>query len=305
MRLPVRSRRLLAGAVVALVATGTAGAAAHEGATAAPQRDVDRTEAVALIREAATDPAALDDLRTVDAIDGRPVDLSAATAVDQDARAARLTALADALDSDSDDGGSATAQPSSDDARQSAEDVLDDDKYRGTRLPQPFRGPLSWVADRFAGIGAFFSPVLAHAWVQLVLFVAVLVAAGFVAVRLIARRSRAVVRRDRGSGQLVDPTLDPEELDRQADDAAAAGDHQAAVRLRYEAGLLRLARGGRLDLRIATTARGAARQLDHPAMDRLTDDFERVVYGGRAATEADVDAARQGWTEILGVGAKR
>lgn len=287
------------------MATGTAGAAAHEGSTSAPQRDVDRSEAVALIREAATDPAALDDLRTVDAIDGRPVDLSAATDATTGDREARLTALADQLDSESNGGGSATAQPSSEDARQSAEEVLDNDKYRGTRLPQPFRGPFRWVADRLSGIGAFFSPVLALAWVQFGLFVVVLVAAGYVAVRLIARRSRAVVRRDRGSGPLVDPSLDPEELDRQADDAAAAGDHQAAVRLRYEAGLLRLARGGRLDLRIATTARGAARQVDHPVMDRLTDDFERVVYGGRTATEADVVTARHGWSEILGIGAKR
>lgn len=302
MNQPVRGRRLLVGAAIALVATGTAGAAGLTGSTSAPGRDVPHAEAVTLIRQATSDPAALDELRTVDQIDGRPVDLTAVTDVGADDRRARLTELADQLDRTTD--GEAVAS-STDDARRSAEKVLDGKKYRGNRLPQPFRGPFTWVADRLSGIGDFLAPIAALAWVQVLLFIGVLVGAGFMAVRLIAGRSRAAVRQSRGDGRLVDPTLDPAELDRQADEAAEAGDHQAGVRLHYEAGLLRLARSGRLDLRIATTARGAARQVDHPAMDRLTDDFERVVYGGRPATADDVDAARRGWTEILGVGARR
>lgn len=299
---PVRGRRLLAGALVALVAATTVGASAGEGSTSSPARDVSTAEAVALIREAANDPAALDELRTVDHIDGRPVNLAPVTDVSVDDRRSRLAELADQLD-----GTTAEEVParSTDDARRSAERVLDAKKFKGNRLPQPFRGPLTWVADRLSGVTAFFAPLAALAWVQVVLFIGVLAGAGMVALRLIKRRSRAILRRDRGDGHLVDPTLDPAELDRQADEAAGAGDFQAAVRLRYEAGLLRLARSGRLDLRIATTARGAADQVDHPAMDRLTDDFERLVYGGRAATAADVDAARDGWTEILGVGARR
>ncbi|MEO6988936.1 MAG: hypothetical protein ABI239_09865, partial [Aquihabitans sp.] len=277
VNLNVRGRRLLTGAIVVLAATGTAGAAALEGSASAPTRDVPRSEAVVLIREAASDPAALEDLRTVDQIDGRPVDLTAVTDATVEDRRVRLTELADQLDGATDSG---AAVSSSDDARRSAEQVLDAKKYHGNRLPQPFRGPLRWMADRLSGIGDFFAPIFDSGWVQLLLFFGVLVGAGFGAVRLISRRSRAAVRRSRGGGPLVDQTLDPAELDRQADKAADAGDHQAAVRLRYEAGLLRLARSGRLDLRIATTARGAAHQVDQPAMDRLTDDFERVVYGG-------------------------
>ncbi len=292
----------MAGTLVALVATATAGSAASEGSTAVPARDVPRAEAAALIRQAANDPAALDDLRAVDHIDGRPVDLTAVTDVSVDDRRARLTELADQLDETT---AGATPAPSTEDARRSAERVLDAKKFRGNRLPQPFRGPLTWVSDRLSGVTDFFAPVFAFAWVQVVLFIGVLAGTGFVAMRLIKRRGRAALRRTRGDGHLVDPNLDPAELDRQADEAADAGDYQSAVRLRYEAGLLRLARSGRLDLRIATTARGAADQVGHPAMDRLTDDFERLVYGGRAATAGDVDAARNGWTEILGVGARR
>ena len=302
MNRPVHRHRLLAGALVALMATGTAGAAALEGSASVPARDVPRAEAVALIRAAANDPAALDDLRTVDEIDGRPVDLTAVTDVAVDDRRARLTELADQLDGTTN---AVVAVPSTDDARRSAEHVLEAKKFRGNRLPQPFKGPLSWVADRLSGVTDFLAPFAVLAWVQLLLFGVVLAGAVFVALRLIKRRSRAALRRARGDGHLVDPTLDPADLDRQADEAAEAGDHQSAVRLRYEAGLLRLARAGRLDLRIATTAREAARQVGHPAMDRLTDDFERVVYGGRTATASDVDAARHGWTDILGVGARR
>ncbi|MEZ5177720.1 MAG: DUF4129 domain-containing protein [Acidimicrobiales bacterium] len=65
------------------------------------------------------------------------------------------------------------------------------------------------------------------------------------------------------------------------------------MRLRYEAGLLRLVRLGHLRLRPDTTAAGAARQVGRPVMDRLTTDFEEVVYGRRLATADDVARSRR------------
>jgi hypothetical protein len=98
---------------------------------------------------------------------------------------------------------------------------------------------------------------------------------------------------------------DPAELERRAEEAEAALDLDRAVRLRYEAGLVRLVRAGRLELRPDTTAAGAARQVGSPTMDRLTADFEAVVYGGRPADAADVARSRAGWVELLAVGAAR
>lgn len=54
-----------------------------------------------------------------------------------------------------------------------------------------------------------------------------------------------------------------------------------------------------MTLRTDTTAADAARQVDHPAMDALTMDFEEIVYGDRAATAADLHAAGERWDDLL------
>src|SRR5690606_27526810 len=126
----------------------------------------------------------------------------------------------------------------------------------------------------------------------------VALAAGAATSWLVRRRSRAAVDHAAGHG-LVDPSADPDRLEAGAARAEAEGDPAGAVRLRYEAGLLRLVRAGRLDLRPDTTAAGAAEQVDHPTMDHLTADFEEVVYGGRSATPDDVERSRSGWREVL------
>ena len=113
-----------------------------------------------------------------------------------------------------------------------------------------------------------------------------------------------MVRYGHGSA-LVDPEADPAVLDAAADAAEAAGDLAAAVRLRYEAGLVRLVRADRIELRPETTASGAAGQVDLPVMYELTADFEQVVYGGRAAVAADVDRARAGWADVVGARSRR
>ena len=101
---------------------------------------------------------------------------------------------------------------------------------------------------------------------------------------------------------LVDASADPAELERRADLAERDGDMATAVRLRFEAGLIRLVRSDRLDLRIDTTAEAAARQVADPTMDRLTIDFEEVTYGGRPARADDLERARSGWREVLASG---
>jgi hypothetical protein len=47
------------------------------------------------------------------------------------------------------------------------------------------------------------------------------------------------------------------------------------------------------------TSRQLIRALGSPRFAGLARDLDEVVYGGRRATAADLDAARRGWTEVL------
>lgn len=270
---------------------------------------VDAAAAASLAREAVDDDAALAELRAIDEVDGRPVDLAAATEAMGADRAARLDGLAASFEAMADPDGSDGQVADADTARSSAEEVLDDDKFQETELPRPFRRPLELLADVLRPVGRLldrvFSPILDLPGGPYLL-AAVLGAAGAALVAwLIGRRSRAAVADATARASLVDPAADPDELEGRAAVAESDGDLGLAVRLRYEAGLLRLVRLDRLQLRPDTTAADAARQVGSPTMDRLTVDFEEIVYGGRGGAAADVARSRSGWVELLGVGAHR
>jgi len=296
----VRRARLVAGLAVAgaaLLACWAQPSAADGSAT--------RAEVAALARQAVDDDDALAELRTITEVDGRPVDLDAVTRSMGDDRAARLEALAATFDTAlRDDPG---AQPAK--ARRSAERVLDDDKYDPQRLPKPFKGALEWMADRVRPIGRAFRPIAdvveAIPGGGYLLLGGLAAGTAWLIFWFAHRRSRAAVADEDARWRLVDPSQDPTELDRAADAAEAAGDHSRSVRLRYEAGLVRLDRAGRISLRPATTAAEVAAHVGDATLAQLTSTFEQVVYGGRDATAADAAAARRGWADLLAVGARR
>ncbi|CAN5909909.1 hypothetical protein BH23ACT2_BH23ACT2_19480 [soil metagenome] len=282
----------------------------------APGGDIGAADAAELALDAVTDDTALTELRSVTSVDGRPVDLAAATAGLDGARPERLTALADTLAGSSIE--NSGVEPTSGvgdaaEARDRAEEILDDDKFSERDVPRPFRGVLEWLADRLRPVGRFlddlFGPVI-DAVLALpgggFILAGVLVGGGAALTAwLISRRSRSAVAREDRTRRLVDPDLDPDELERGAEAAEVDGDLTRSVRLRYEAGLLRLVRDDRLELRADTTAAGAARQVDEPTMDRLTSDFEEIVYGSREAVVADVERSRHGWAKLLRVASRR
>ena len=311
----MRSRCLGALLIVAALTLGPVGSAQAQ----AQVRSISRSEAAALARDASaalardasTDPSALRRLQTITEIDGHPVDLRSALAGSAAEQAARLDALASELGTPA---GSPTAgaDRGADAARASAQEILGNKKFNEQQLPKPFKGLLEWMADRFRPIGAaisdFFGGVVGAIlalpggpFILTVVVTAILVA---ITRWLINRRSRAYTS-DAANGYLVDLGADPAELEQQAEAAQSEGDHSAAVRLRYEAGLLRLSRADQIVLRADTTAAGAARQIDRPVMDDLTGDFEEVVYGERVATAVDSDRARSGWNDLLGVRNRR
>jgi hypothetical protein len=88
-------------------------------------------------------------------------------------------------------------------------------------------------------------------------------------------------------------------LERDADAAERSGDIATALRLRYQAGLIRLDRLGAIDLRPSSTATAVARALRNQTLDGLTVTYERVAYGDHAPAPDELAAAKNGWATVL------
>jgi hypothetical protein len=248
-------------------------------------------EAGALAARAADgDQSALDTLRAVDRIDGRPVDLAVAlpASVAAPEAGARLRLLA--------------APPSgppveSARARRSAADVLATQEFTGRRSEGALHGffaaiggGIEWLVRPFAGL---LRPL---GW----LLAAVAIAAALGTLLAVTRaRTRRVALREHRDATRGRAAADPAELERRADLAETAGDLEAALRLRFEAGLVRLDRAGAIVLRESTTSGAVLEVLGPSGFDALAASHDGVVYGGREAVEEDLAAARGGWPRVV------
>lgn len=189
-------------------------------------------------------------------------------------------------------------------ARRAAEQILADRRFHPAKPFRPFAGFFRRVGELvvdpvlrfFRAIGDALPTVGSPAWVVLALVVVTV--AAVLTLRLSARRGRQPFpggpRRRAG-----DERLDPDELERRAEDAERRGDLDAALRLRFRAGLGRLADAGALRLRPGLTNAAVSRALRSPGFDELALHFDEVAYGGRPATGADVAAARSGWPAVI------
>jgi hypothetical protein len=128
-----------------------------------------------------------------------------------------------------------------------------------------------------------------------VLVVAALV--GFLVVPYLRRRSARLERQGRGAAR--HGGVDPADLERQAEAAEAGGDLDHALRLRFRAGLLRLALGRRVAREATLPSGELSRRLGSRQFDDLARTFDEVVYGGRPARPEDVSQARDGWPRVL------
>lgn len=189
-------------------------------------------------------------------------------------------------------------------ARRVAEDILADPRYHPRRSPRPFAGFFERLGELivdpvirfFRSIGDLLPEVGSPAW--LALATAVIVAAVVVTVRLSKGRGRQQFTR--GGGTISDEEgLDPDELERRADEAERRGDLDRALRLRFRAGLVRLDEAGVLRLRPGLTNSAVGRTLRSRAFDGLANDFDEVAYGGRQASPADVTTARSTWPAVV------
>ena len=256
-----------------------------------------------LVQRALSDESAVAELRRVDAVDGRPVDLASALA---GASARDLEARLRALDPGSSvarpGGGTSGGTSGLDDPGAQAAHILEERRFHPGSVPRPFRGLFRtlgrWLRPVSEPVGRAWSDVFDHAWSAGLIGAAVVILAVLVSVRVIRRRSAAGVlrsQRDRWRGRADDP----DHLERRAADAERAGDLALAVRLRFRAGLLRLDRAGVVVDRPALTTGALTRQLPSMELRDLAVAFEEVAYGGRPASPDDVAAARAGWTRVL------
>ena len=88
------------------------------------------------------------------------------------------------------------------------------------------------------------------------------------------------------------------DLGREADEAERRGDFAAAVRLRFQAGLVRLDEIGSIELRPSLTASGAVRESGVEAIGALATPYEEIAFGGRTAAQSDAEVQRSGWLRI-------
>ena len=177
--------------------------------------------------------------------------------------------------------------------------ILAEDRFQESSVPGPFRGVLEWIGDRIPDIGLGWLDDLlpgGRSIVWIVLGALFALAGALVARSLLTGRVRASAIAERRA--LAARDEDPRELDRRADAAEAAGDLEAALRLRFRAGLLRLDARGAIVFRPSISTHEVRDRLDSADFDALAATFDDVVYGGRAPAPSDVAEARERWERV-------
>jgi len=264
--------------------------------------DASDSELRALLARAQDDPDALAQLRRVDHVDGRPVDLrgalAGATPEQVRARLGTLTA------------GSQDAVPARTTARQSREQaraVLRQRRFAPASVPRPLHGPLERLGrvlrpvrrtaarllDRLDGLLPGGRSVPWSIIGGLVLLMALLGTR-----RLVGRRTALLASAQQSRAQEL-KGADPRDLEREAEAAQRDGRYEDAVRLLFRAGLLRLDARGVITFRPSMSSGEVSRALRSEDFDRLASRFDAVVYGGATAAPDDAGLARERWRAVL------
>jgi len=184
-------------------------------------------------------------------------------------------------------------------AREQARDILAQDRFSAShRGGNPLRDLLSHVGDWVRELTAITpgGPGIDLLLLALLVAGAATVAASFAG----RRRPRAGAGRGRGVADPAAAWIGPQELERRAAQAERDGDLDAAVRLRFQAGLLRLDDARAIELRPSLTSGEIARHLRSARFDGLARTHDAVAYGGRPAVADDAARAREEWPAVVG-----
>lgn len=257
-------------------------------------------EVRALAEAAQRDAAALERLRAIDVVDGRPARLGDALSVTGAELRARLRALAQSPS----EGGAGGVSPAASAAREQARDVLAQRRFQRTRVPSPLRDVRERIGEGLRSLGRPFES--AFRWVAgwipggrpvlwVLLAVLVLAAAAFFAGRAANRRAAA---EPGGAAAGGGEAMSAARLREEAEQAERRGDLEEALRLRFRAGLVELDERELIELRPALTNRELLGTVPSPTLAELVDGFEAVAYGGRPADAEDVRSARDGWPRV-------
>jgi len=260
------------------------------------------SELRALVARAGRDPDALAQLRRVDRVDGRPVDLrgalAGATPEQVRARLGTLTA------------GSQDAVPARATARQSREQaraVLRERRFAPASVPRPLHGPLERLGRVLRPVRRTAARLLdrldellpgGRSVTWSIIGGLVLLAALLATRRLVGRRTALLVSAQQSRAQKL-TGADPRDLERDADAAQSDGRYEDAVRLLFRAGLLRLDARGIITFRPSMSSGEVSRALRSEDFDRLASRFDAVVYGGATAAPDDAGLARERWRAVL------
>jgi hypothetical protein len=196
-------------------------------------------------------------------------------------------------------------------AREQARDVLAERRFQPSGVPRPLREPRERIGEALRNLGeplqdavVFLAALLPGGSPVLWALLGALVVGGAVllATRAGARRVRvgAAAAEGAGGGRPSAAALRAE-----ADRAEARGDLDAALRLRFRAGLVELDTRELIDLRPGLTNHELLLAVPSPTLAGLVDGFEAVAYGGRAADDGDLRSARDGWPRVAGEAATR
>ena len=191
-------------------------------------------------------------------------------------------------------------------ARDAARQILAEQRFHASPVPRPLHGLLHAIGklwqpvgrrldDAFGTIAGVLPGGRAALWVILAALVLLAVGA------LTARSTRRVLRETAdGAGPQGGARRGAAALEREAVEAERAGRLQEAVRLRFQAGLMRLAEHDLIDGAASTPNAQLRRELHSPRFDALARRFDEIVYGGDEAREQDVQDARREWPRLVG-----
>ena len=194
--------------------------------------------------------------------------------------------------------------PTADEARRAAVEILRERRFQTEKSPQPLRGLLTWLGDRVRPLGRPFGWILRQLNKILpgggsVVWVAVVLVLLLIAATLVLRFVRARTVRQKTAETGRDANHTAAELDRSADEAEQSGRYGDAVRLRFRAGLRRLAEQHALRIPEQRPNGDLVRQLDDASFSALAARFDEIAYASSASEMTDVLTARDRWPKII------
>lgn len=195
-------------------------------------------------------------------------------------------------------------------ARRAAAAILKEGRFHNPSVPRPLHGVLHDIGDGLRSVGHAVTHAVDRVGrivpggavaVWIVLAMALVAAISFLARRYSRRALLRESRRDGASRAGVETAA---ELEREAAGAERAGRYEDAVRLRFRAGLARLAEQGAIRTARSTPNAQLARTLHSADFDELTRRFDEIAYGASPAGSTDAEEARRRWSAVVSRGGR-